>query len=257
MEHGTAILTDPSHDLSAIKNMNAVSNPRWDQWYPEGESSYNDLLAANDGNEQDDIDEMGFIPDFTIDPLITQWTESFTTQNSLPSQNTSESKSRESFSGNSEYQLYSSPIEPKTKKRRSRRKKGVSMSPSADDLTITHQQDIPADTHMDGTADEIAFLPSETTSSTKKVRERNRRAANKVRNRQREAEKSLESTEKGMGRAHRDLTTRVQELNHEVQCLKLQLLQHVGCECVLIQEYIACEANRYIKDISKERSANH
>jgi hypothetical protein len=258
MEHSTAILTDPSYDLSAIGNLDAVSNPRWDQWFLAGEPSYSDLLAASDGNRQHEVDEMGFIPDFTIDPLTTQWAESFTTQDSLSSQHTSGSKSRKSFSGNSEYQLSSSPIEPKTKKRRSRRTNVASVSPSADDLTINDQQDdIPADTHMNGTANEAASLPSETNPYTRKVRERNRRAANKVRYRQREAEKSLESTEKDMGEAHRDLTTCVKDLNHEVQSLKLQLLQHVGCDCALIQEYIACEANRYIKDISKERSANH
>jgi hypothetical protein len=259
MEHGTAILTDPSFDLSAaIGNLDAASNPRWDQWYIAGEPSYSDLLAASDGNQQHELNEMGCIPDFTIDPLTTQLTESFTTQDSLPSQHISGSKSRESFSSNSEYQLYSTPIEPKAKKPRSRRTKGASVSTNADDLTINHQQeDVPADTYIHGTTNDAASLLSDTNPYTRKVRERNRRAAHKVRYRQREAEKSLESTEKDMGQVHRDLATCVQELNHEVQRLKLQLLQHVDCDCALIKEYIACEASRYIKDISKERSTNH
>ncbi|KAM0234624.1 hypothetical protein ACHAP5_010018 [Fusarium lateritium] len=253
MDHGVAVLSDPSYDLSAI------GNPRWDQWYLAGEPSHNGLLAANDGNHQHEVDEMGFIHDFTIDPLTTQWAESLTTQNSLPIEHDSQSTNRESFSSSSEYQLYSSPIETKPKRRRSSRKKDEAVrSPREDIATKKHQVTapiaIPENTHTYGTTNEATSLSSETSAYTSKVRERNRRAANKVRYRQREAEKSLESTEKDMDKAHRDLTACVQELNHEVQCLKLQLLQHVGCDCALIQEYIACEANRYIQDISKERT---
>ncbi|SPJ72631.1 uncharacterized protein FTOL_02360 [Fusarium torulosum] len=252
------MMTDPSYDLSAIGSLDTVSNPPWDQWYHAGEPSYTDLLAANNDNQQYELDGMrDFIPNLIIYPLATEWTESFMTQDSLPPQHTSESKSRESFSSNSEYQLGSTPIEPKTRKRRSSRKKGAPVSLSTDVLTINHEQEeIPADTHMHGTTNAAASLPSKTNSYTRKVRERNRRAANKVRYKQREAEKSLESTEKDVRKGHRDLTARVQELNQEVHWLKLQLLQHVDCDCVLIHEYIACEANRFIQDISKERPAN-
>ncbi|KAM0320246.1 hypothetical protein ACHAPQ_010001 [Fusarium lateritium] len=253
MDHGIAVLSDPSFDLSAI------GNPRWDQWYREGEPSYNDLLAANGGNQQHEVDEMGFIHDFTIDPPTTQWAESLTTQDSLPVRHDSQSTNRDSFSGSSEYQLRSSPIETKPKRRRSSRKKDDTVRSPREDITINKHREtapiaIPVNTHTHGTTNEATSLSSENSSYTSKVRERNRRAANKVRYRQREAEKSLESTEKGMDKVHRDLTASVQELNHEVQCLKLQPLQHVGCDCALIQEYIACEANRYIKDISKERT---
>lgn len=258
MERGTDILTDPAHDMSSIGNLDAVSDPRWDPWGLASEPSYNDLLTVIGGNQEHGIDEIrGFIPDFTTDLLATDWTEPFMSQDSLPPQHSSESTSRGSFSAVSEYQLYSTSDELKVKKRRSSRKKSALVSPPADDLTSSHQQEIAADTYMHGTTNEAATLPSEANSYTKKVKERNRRAANKVRYRQREAEKSLESTEKDMGQVHRDLTARAQELNDEVQCLKLQLLEHVGCDCALIQEYIACEASRYIQDISKERSANH
>ncbi|KAI6756067.1 hypothetical protein HG530_011803 [Fusarium avenaceum] len=257
MEHGTAVLSDSTYDLSAIGNLDPIPNPGWYPWYLEGEPSYGGLFAASGGDRQHELNEMemrGFIPDVSSDFLTTEWTESLKTQDSLPPQSTT----RESFSSISEYELYSKPIEPKTKKRRSSRKNGGSVSPSGGYLVWNHQQEeIPVDTNTRGSTSEAAPLPSGTTAYARKVRERNRRAANKVRYKQREAEKSLESTEKDMGKTHRNLTAHVQELNNEVQRLKLQLLQHTGCDCVLIQEYIACEASRYIQDISKDRSANH
>ncbi|KAH6970204.1 hypothetical protein DER45DRAFT_533808 [Fusarium avenaceum] len=257
LEHGTAILSDSTYDLSAIGNLDAVSNPSWHPWYLKGEPSYGRLFAASGGDPQHEFNEIemsGLIPHLTSDFLTTEWTESLKTQDSLPPQ----SSTCDSFSSISEYELYSKPIEPKTKKPRLSRKNGGSVSPSGGYLVWNHQQQkIPVDTHVRGTTNEAATLTSETTAYTRKVRERNRRAANKVRYKQREAEKSLESMEKDMGKTHRDLTAHVQELNNEIQRLKLQLLQHTGCDCVLIQEYIACEASRYIQDISKDRSANH
>jgi hypothetical protein len=55
-----------------------------------------------------------------------------------------------------------------------------------------------------------------------------------------------------MEKTNRELTAQVKGLTDEIHNLKMQLLQHVGCDCVLIQEYITGEANRYIQDISGE-----
>lgn len=90
------------------------------------------------------------------------------------------------------------------------------------------------DINTRGSTSEAASLPSGTTVYMRKVRERNRRAVNKVRYKQREAKKSLKSTEKDIGKTHRNLTAYIQELNNEIQRLKLQLLQYTGCDCVLI-----------------------
>jgi cell division protein FtsB len=85
----------------------------------------------------------------------------------------------------------------------------------------------------------------------KKLRAKNNRAAGKVRVKKREEERNLEITEKDMEQTNRELTAHANELASQVHSLKMQLLQHVGCDCVLIQEYIASQAQRYVKTSTK------
>ncbi|KAH7243829.1 hypothetical protein B0J15DRAFT_403624, partial [Fusarium solani] len=52
----------------------------------------------------------------------------------------------------------------------------------------------------------------------------------------------LESSNQDLERIHRDLSTCVADLTFEVYELKMQLLQHSGCNCNLIQNYLAYES---------------
>ncbi|KAF4981970.1 hypothetical protein FZEAL_2316 [Fusarium zealandicum] len=88
---------------------------------------------------------------------------------------------------------------------------------------------------------------------TRRLQERNRIASNKFRVRKREDAKRLRSDEEDMERINRDLSKCAADLTLQVYQLKMRLLQHTDCNCTLIQNYIANEANRYVKDIGDER----
>jgi hypothetical protein len=83
----------------------------------------------------------------------------------------------------------------------------------------------------------------------KKIRERNRIAANKLRIKQREEQHGLESSKQDLERINRDLSTCVADLTVEVYELKMQLLQQAGCNCTLIQNYLAHESQRYLQTL--------
>ncbi|KAH7113357.1 hypothetical protein EDB81DRAFT_670322 [Dactylonectria macrodidyma] len=86
----------------------------------------------------------------------------------------------------------------------------------------------------------------------KVIQERNRIASNKLRAKKREALLRLKSSEKDIERIQRDLSTCVADLTLEVYELKMQLLQHSGCNCALIQNYLVHESQRYIQALNEE-----
>ncbi|KAL9561822.1 hypothetical protein ACKAV7_014084 [Fusarium commune] len=86
----------------------------------------------------------------------------------------------------------------------------------------------------------------------KRIRERNRITANKLRIKQREEQQGLESSKQDLERINRDLSTCVADLTVEVYELKMQLLQHSGCNCTLIHNYLAHEAQRYMQTLVEE-----
>ncbi|KAJ4177925.1 hypothetical protein NW767_014980, partial [Fusarium falciforme] len=89
-------------------------------------------------------------------------------------------------------------------------------------------------------------------NSIKKIQERNRIAAKKLRVKQREEQLRLESSNQDLERIYRDLSTCVADLTFEVYELKMQLLQHSGCNCTLIRNYLAHESQRYVQAIVEE-----
>ncbi|KAH7232425.1 hypothetical protein B0J15DRAFT_409227, partial [Fusarium solani] len=62
----------------------------------------------------------------------------------------------------------------------------------------------------------------------------------------------LESSNQDLERIHRDLSTCVADLTFEVHKLKMQLLQHSGCNCTLIQNYLAYESQRYVQALAEK-----
>ncbi|KAF5239362.1 hypothetical protein FAUST_5004 [Fusarium austroamericanum] len=91
---------------------------------------------------------------------------------------------------------------------------------------------------------------------SKKVQERNRIASNKFRIKKRDDAKQLRIDEQIVEQANRKLNDCVSDLTMQVYDLKMRLLQHTECDCTLIKEYIATEAQRYIKDLGEGKHAN-
>ncbi|WAO97212.1 BZIP domain-containing protein [Fusarium falciforme] len=92
-----------------------------------------------------------------------------------------------------------------------------------------------------------AYAVQQRNDDMKRARERNRLAANKFRAKQRDDLLRLESSEQDLERIHRDLSTCVADLTLEIYMLKMELLQHSGCNCALIQNYLAHESQRYVQ----------
>ncbi|GKU06619.1 transcription factor [Fusarium langsethiae] len=90
----------------------------------------------------------------------------------------------------------------------------------------------------------------------RKIQERNRIASNKFRVRKRQDANKLRIDEEDMERANRDLSDCVSELTLQVYDLKMKLLQHTDCDCALIKDYIATEAQRYVKDLCDGKHPN-
>jgi hypothetical protein len=79
---------------------------------------------------------------------------------------------------------------------------------------------------------------------------------NKFRVNKREDARTLRVDEKDIEQVNRELSSSVSDLKLQVYDLKTKLLQHTDCDCQLIQEYIANEANRHIHDLGAGRSHN-
>jgi hypothetical protein len=252
------------YDLSGIGNLNSEPHALWDQWCFAGDSGFHGSFPAHGSDYHHGLAEIeGFIPDFIHDPHSSACTSSFLAQDSLAHPQASDSTNHGGSSSIAEYSLYPSPMQSEAKKRKLSHNKGASAEPSSRrGSTKKHQsarasaEEIHVNIQEYETLNEPTSSPSEISTQARKLRERNSRAANKVRSKKREVEKNLETAEKDMEQMNRELTAHAKELTHQVHSLKMQLLQHVGCDCVLIQEYIASEANRYIQDISGEAAAS-
>lgn len=81
------------------------------------------------------------------------------------------------------------------------------------------------------------------------VKERNRIASNKFRNKKKEDALRLKSEEQDMERINRTLSACAANLTRAVYELKMKLLQHTDCGCTLIQNYLANEAQNYIRQL--------
>ncbi|KAG8666867.1 hypothetical protein FPOAC2_12002 [Fusarium poae] len=258
MDQTQATFKDPTFDPSTIEGMNSEPPPTWDQWYFPGESIFNNPFPVDGNHCHYGLDEIeGFIPEFIHEPLSSVRTSSFMTQESLEHQPSSDTTNPDGSSNIEVTAFFPSPPQFETDKQY---KEGSASSSYRRSFTETNQVEQSAEkqahasTQQSETNKNGAFSPSGSDEQMKKLREKNSRAANKVRVRKRQVERNLETTEQNMEQTNRELTSRAKELGQQVHHLKMQLLQHVGCGCFLIQEYIASEAHRYIQDMSSESS---
>ncbi|KAM0085557.1 hypothetical protein ACKRZS_002163 [Fusarium odoratissimum] len=89
-------------------------------------------------------------------------------------------------------------------------------------------------------------------SHSRYTKERNRIAAGKSRAKKRERTLRVQSEEQELERTNHDLCIYVANLTREAQELKMKLLQHTDCDCSLIHDYLAAEAQRYVHGPSKQ-----
>jgi hypothetical protein len=62
----------------------------------------------------------------------------------------------------------------------------------------------------------------------------------------------VQSEEQEVERTNHDLSICIANLTREVQELKMKLLQHTDCDCSLIHDYLAAEAQRYVCGLSTQ-----
>ncbi|CZR49777.1 uncharacterized protein FPRO_15986 [Fusarium proliferatum ET1] len=84
------------------------------------------------------------------------------------------------------------------------------------------------------------------------TKERNRIVSGKFRAKKREHMLRVQSEEQELERTNYDLSICVANLTREVQELKMKLLQHTDCDCSLIHDYLAIEAQRYVCGLSMQ-----
>ncbi|KAF5250394.1 hypothetical protein FANTH_4427 [Fusarium anthophilum] len=89
-------------------------------------------------------------------------------------------------------------------------------------------------------------------SHSQHAKERNRIAAGKSRAKNREHRLRVQLQAQELEQTNHDLSDCVANLTREVQELKIKLLQHTDCDCTLIHDYLAAEAQRYICGLSKQ-----
>jgi hypothetical protein len=99
-------------------------------------------------------------------------------------------------------------------------------------------------------------LDGEFDQCSKKIQERNRAASNKFRIKKREEAKKLQANEENMMKTNRKLLSSVLDLTQQIYELMMKLLQHTDCDCHLIQEYIANEANQYINSLGGDGTSS-
>ncbi|SCO87709.1 uncharacterized protein FRV6_11836 [Fusarium oxysporum] len=267
MDQSAARSSDPTYGLSAIDNFDTVSHPLWDQWYFAGQPSFLDSSAADASNSQPEFNN---VEDFSTDCIYTlastELTGSAFSQEYPAPQDTFKSTNPEESPSDTDGQLYSLSIlldkekrKPdhikddvaKSSKHNSTKKGKANAAEKEVDVNKKERSNI-----NEATETSLSFPPLENDINTRKVKERNRRAANKVRVRKREEERSLESTFNDIEKINRNLSACVKDLNQQVHDLKTSLLQHVDCDCTLIQEYIAHEAHHYVQEHGDTKGNN-
>ncbi|RGP79413.1 hypothetical protein FLONG3_2468 [Fusarium longipes] len=194
MDQSSVAMMDQMYDLPGIGRPNCEPHPLWDQWYFAGESSFHGSFPMPGNDYQEFAEIEGFMPDLIHDPQSTAGSSSFFTQDSLVDHPAPDSTIHRGSSSTADYSLHPSPTQPQPKKRKSRHTQSISADPSssrrgsikkqqteqasADEITISNQ-----DYEI---VDETSSSPSEHNAKTRKLRERNSRAANKVRSKKRE-----------------------------------------------------------------------
>jgi hypothetical protein len=256
---------DPMYEPSAIDNFDTMLHPAWEQCWAVDQPNFPDSSEASGGNVQHEYEIEDFVSNYAYTPAPTNLTGSgsiFSQEYPTPPR-TSELTSPENPPSNPDGRRRSSSTQSDNQKRKpTRTKRDPAKSSGRDSSKQVKAKratgDVRGDIKRGGSIKKAAernlsSLQHANNEHTGKHQERNRRASNKFHNRKRENQRNLESAEKDMEQVNRDLSTCATDLKSQVYDLKMKLLQHTDCDCALIQEYIANNANRYIQNLGDER----
>ncbi|KAF6525996.1 hypothetical protein HZS61_009040 [Fusarium oxysporum f. sp. conglutinans] len=249
-----------SQDPSGMNAYGAVPQSHWRQsWSPEDASfaESTNMTAPNVFAQEPRYN-------YAYDPeTSTQWDSPATSTHSYPVPSpATDPTSLDIPVGDTESRRSSSSTESdKQKRKRSTTKPTATMSTRRTSIKAIKQA-----THEKpkgrGSKAKPASQPTEEPSPqsddeldeySKKFKERNRVASNKFRVKKREDAKKLRADEENMEQTNRKLLSSVSDLTQQVYELKMKLLQHTDCDCRLIQEYLAHEANRYIHGLGGDK----
>ncbi|KAF5696896.1 hypothetical protein FGLOB1_13171 [Fusarium globosum] len=221
-------------DPSGMNTYKALPQSHWGQWWsPEDASSAESTnMTAPNVLAQEPRYNYAYDPETS-----TQWDSPATSTHSYPVPSpAADPTSLEIPVGDTESRRSSSSTESdKQKRKRSTTKPTASMPTRRTSTKAIEQSDDELDEY------------------SRNIQERNRVASNKFRVKKREHAKKLRADEENMEQTNRKLLSSVSDLTQQVYELKMKLLQHTDCDCRLIQEYIANQANQYIHDLRGDK----
>jgi hypothetical protein len=242
-----------SQDLSGINTYGALPQSHWGQWWPPTEDASlaesTNMTVPNIFAQEEPQYNDTYNPETSM-----QWDSPAASTHSYSVSSQATDPTGLHVSTNDIENRYSSSLIESDK----RKYKRSTTEPAAPKSTIhalakaIKQEAAPEKPKGRGSQTKPASQPKEQSSPQsdyklddyrKKAQERNRIVSNKFRVKKREDAKRLRADEENMEQTNRKLSSTLADLTQQVYELKMKLLQHTDCNCHLIQEYIANEAN--------------
>ncbi|RKL21392.1 hypothetical protein BFJ72_g14904 [Fusarium proliferatum] len=243
-----------SQDPSGMNIYGAVPQSHWGQWWSSTEDAFFAELTNMTTPHVFAQEETQY--NYTYNPeTTTQWDSPATSTHSYPVPSpATDPTSLDIPVINVESRRSSSSTESdKQKRKRSTTKPTRRESTKAIKHKATHEKPkgrgskaMPACQPTEGPSPQS---DDELDEYSRKMQERNRVASNKFRVKRREHVKKLRADKEDIEQTNCKLLSSVSDLTQQVYELKMKLLQHTDCNCRLIQEYIANQANQYIHDL--------
>ncbi|KAG4257586.1 hypothetical protein BFJ72_g14507 [Fusarium proliferatum] len=247
-------------DPSGMNTYKALPQSHWGQWWSPEDASFAEStnITAPNVLAQEPRYNYAYDPETS-----TQWDSPATSTHSYPVLSpATDPTSLEIPVGDTESRRSSSSTESDKQKRKRSTTKPTASMPTRCTSTkaieqVTHKKPkgrrSKAKPVSQPTEESSPQSDDELDEYSRNIQERNRVASNKFRVKKREHAKKLRADEENMEQTNRKLLSSVSDLTQQVYELKMKLLQHTDCDCRLIQEYIANEANQYIHDLCGDK----
>jgi hypothetical protein len=249
----------PMYGPSAIDDFHTMLHHTWEQYWAFDQFNFPGSYEASSGDIQHKHEVEDFIPNDAYTPAPTNLVSSIFSQEHTGPLESPDLISPGKSPSNSDGRQRPSPTQSDNQKRKSTHPKRDRVKPLRRNSSKQTQAKKAAggvheNTKMDHNTHKAAErhlspLQYNNDEYARKHQERNRHAANKSRIKKRVDEDNLESAKKDMEQFNRDLLTCASDLKSQVYDLRMKVLQHTNCNCALIQEYIANNANHYIKNL--------
>ncbi|KAF4435575.1 hypothetical protein F53441_13481 [Fusarium austroafricanum] len=245
-----------TQDPSGMNTYEALPQSHWGQWWSPEDASFAEStnMTAPNVFAQEPQYNCAYDPETS-----TQWDSPATSTHSYPVPSpATDPTSLDIPVGDAESRRSSSSTECDKQKRKPSTTKPTASMPTRHTSTKAIKQVTHKKPKGRGSKTKPASQPAEEFSPQsddefdeywRKIQAKNRIASNKFRVKKREDTKKLRAEEENMEKTNRKLLSSVSDLTKQVYQLKMQLLQHTDCNCRLIQEYIAKQANQYMYDL--------